>query len=83
MIKVSDMDLEKLLLDIVRSIVDTPDEVRVTCSESENSLEFVLSVAPDEMGMVIGRHGKIAKAIRTVVKAASAGTGKKVSVEIQ
>lgn len=83
MIKVSDMDLEKLLLDIVRSIVDTPDEVRVTCNESENSLEFVLSVAPDEMGMVIGRHGKIAKAIRTVVKAASTGTGKKVSVEIQ
>lgn len=77
------MDLEKLLLDIVRSIVDTPDEVKVVRNESGDNIEFVLSVAEDEMGMVIGRHGKIAKAIRTVVKAASAGTGKKVSVEIQ
>lgn len=77
------MDLEKLLLDIVRSIVDTPDKVKVTRSESGDNIEFILSVAEDEMGMVIGRHGKIAKAIRTVVKAASAGTGKKVSVEIQ
>lgn len=77
------MDLEKLLLDIVRSIVDTPDQVKVTRTESGDNIEFVLSVAEDEMGMVIGRHGKIAKAIRTVVKAASAGTGKKVSVEIQ
>lgn len=77
------MDLEKLLLDIVRSIVDTPDQVKVTRTESGDNIEFVLTVAEDEMGMVIGRHGKIAKAIRTVVKAASAGTGKKVSVEIQ
>lgn len=77
------MNLEKLLLDIVRAIVDTPDEVKVICNESDDCIEFVLNVAPDEMGMVIGRHGKIAKAIRTVVKAASAGTGKKVSVEIQ
>ncbi|MCQ2353588.1 MAG: KH domain-containing protein [Clostridia bacterium] len=77
------MDLGKLLLDIVSAIVDSPDEVRITRNETDDSIEFVLNVAPDEMGMVIGRHGKIAKAIRTVVKAASAGTGKKVSVEIQ
>ena len=77
------MDLEKLLVDIVSAIVDTPDEVKVVCNENGNNIEFTLSVAPDEMGMVIGRGGKIAKAIRTVVKAASASTGKKVTVDIR
>ncbi|MBO5970412.1 MAG: KH domain-containing protein [Clostridia bacterium] len=77
------MDLEKLLVDIVSAIVDTPDEVKVVRNENGNNIEFTLSVAPDEMGMVIGRGGKIAKAIRTVVKAASASTGKKVTVDIR
>ena len=77
------MDLEKLLVDIVTAIVDTPDEVKVVRNENGNTIEFTLSVAPDEMGMVIGRGGKIAKAIRTVVKAASASTGKKVTVDIR
>ncbi len=77
------MDLEKLLVDIVTAIVDTPDEVNVVRNENGNNIEFTLSVAPDEMGMVIGRGGKIAKAIRTVVKAASASTGKKVTVDIR
>ena len=77
------MDLEKLLVDIVTAIVDPPDEVKVVRNENGNNIEFTLSVAPDEMGMVIGRGGKIAKAIRTVVKAASASTGKKVTVDIR
>ena len=77
------MDLEKLLVDIVSAIVDTPDEVKVVRNENGNNIEFTLSVAPDEMGMVIGRGGKIAKAIRTVVKAAAASTGKKVTVDIR
>ena len=77
------MNLEKLLVDIVSAIVDTPDEVKVVRNENGNNIEFTLSVAPDEMGMVIGRGGKIAKAIRTVVKAASASTGKKVTVDIR
>lgn len=77
------MNLEKLLVDIVSAIVDTPEEVKVVCNENGNNIEFTLSVAPDEMGMVIGRGGKIAKAIRTVVKAASASTGKKVTVDIR
>ena len=77
------MDLEKLLVDIVSAIVDTPDEVKVVRNENGNNIEFTRSVAPDEMGMVIGRGGKIAKAIRTVVKAASASTGKKVTVDIR
>ncbi len=77
------MDLEKLLVDIVSAIVDTPSEVKVVRNENGNNIEFTLSVAPDEMGMVIGRGGKIAQAIRTVVKAASASTGKKVTVDIR
>jgi len=77
------MDPEKLLLDIVRSIVDTPEEVKITRSEEGDEIRFVLSVAPDEMGMIIGKHGKIAKAIRAVVKAAAAGTDKKVTVDIR
>jgi predicted RNA-binding protein YlqC (UPF0109 family) len=77
------MNLEKLLVDIVSAIVDTPEEVKVVCNENGNNIEFTLSIAPDEMGMVIGRGGKIAKAIRTVVKAASASTGKKVTVDIR
>ncbi len=77
------MDLEKLLLDIVSAIVDTPDSVTVTKDETEDTIEFAISVDPDEMGMVIGRNGKIAKAIRTVVKAASASMDKKVVVDIR
>lgn len=77
------MDPEKLLLDIVRAIVDTPEEVKITRSEEGDEIRFVLTVAPDEMGMVIGKHGKIAKAIRTVVKAAAAGTDRKVTVDIR
>lgn len=77
------VNLKDTLYDIARSIVDNPDEVSVVESEDDNSITLVLSVAPDDMGMVIGRHGKIAKAIRTVIKAASGGCGKKVNVEIR
>ena len=79
------MEVEKIVSDIAKAIVDTPDEVSVTRTdnESDGSIELLLTVAPDETGMFIGRHGKIAKAIRTVVKAASAGSGRKVTVEIK
>ena len=79
------MEVEKIVSDIAKAIVDTPDEVSVTRTdnESDGSIELLLTVAPDETGMVIGRHGKIAKAIRTVVKAASAGSGRKVTVDIK
>jgi predicted RNA-binding protein YlqC (UPF0109 family) len=75
-------ELQKTLHDIAAAIVDSPSEVKVTCEETDDSIELTLSVAPDDMGMVIGRHGRIAKAIRTVIKAAAAPTGKKVNVEI-
>ena len=77
------INLQETLVDIAKAIVDTPDEVKVTQSEDDNTITLTLTVAPDDMGMVIGRHGKIAKAIRTVIKAASANCGKKVNVEIR
>lgn len=76
-------DLKTTLIDIAKAIVDSPDEVTVTESENENSITLVLSVAADDMGMVIGKHGKIAKAIRSLIKAAAGNTGKKVNVEIK
>ena len=76
------INLQQTLLDVAKALVDTPDEVKVTMTEDDRTITLTLTVAPDDMGMVIGRHGKIAKAIRSVIKAASAGTGKKVNVDI-
>jgi predicted RNA-binding protein YlqC (UPF0109 family) len=76
------INLQETLTNIAKAIVDTPDEVKVTKTEDDHAITLTLTVAPDDMGMVIGRHGKIAKAIRTVIKAASVNTGKKVSVDI-
>ena len=77
------INLQETLVDIAKAIVDSPDEVSVVENVDASSIELVLSVAPDDMGMVIGRHGRIAKAIRTVMKAAATGSGKKVNVEIR
>lgn len=77
------VDLKETLRNIAAAIVDNPDEVTVICSETDNSINLTLSVAPDDMGMVIGKHGRIAKAIRTVIKAASVNCGKRVNVDIR
>ncbi len=77
------INLQETLTNIAKAIVDTPEEVRVTQTEDERTITLTLTVAPDDMGMVIGRHGKIAKAIRSVIKAASANCGKRVSVDIE
>ena len=77
------INLQETLLNIAKAIVDSPDEVKVTQEEDEKTVTLALSVAPDDMGMVIGRHGKIAKAIRSVMKAASVNSGKKVNVDIR
>ena len=72
--------------DLVKSIavnlVDKPDEVTVEVKEEENSTVIELRVAPEDMGKVIGKQGRIAKAIRTVVRAASVRENKKYIVEI-
>ncbi|MDD3218589.1 MAG: KH domain-containing protein [Lachnospiraceae bacterium] len=67
---------------IAKSLVENPDEVVVTETVDGDSVLVELKVAPSDMGKVIGRQGRIAKAIRAVVKAASSKSDKKVVVEI-
>lgn len=81
--EVSKMDLQQVLTNIARAIVDDPDSVKVEMTEDENDVTLTLTVAEDDTGMVIGHHGKIAKAIRSIMKAAGTSIGKRVSVEIQ
>lgn len=76
-------DLKETLIGIARAIVDNPDEVTVLETVDKKEVNLILSVAPDDMGMVIGKNGKIAKAIRTVMKAAAMADGKEVNVEIR
>ena len=76
-------DLKETLHNIAAAIVDDPDSVVVTVNETETTLNLTLSVAPDDMGMVIGKGGRIAKAIRMVIKAAAADCTKKVNVDIR
>lgn len=76
-------DLKQTLTDVAKAIVDNPDEVTVILSEDERSITLSLTVAPEDMGMVIGKNGKIAKAIRALIKAAAGSCGKKVNVEIK
>jgi Predicted RNA-binding protein (contains KH domain) len=79
----AEVNVKQVLIDIVKAIVDNPDEVTVIQTEEENNIYLELNVAPDDMGKVIGRHGRIAKAIRMIVKAAANSIGKKASVEIK
>ena len=67
---------------IAKSLVDNPEEVVVTQKENEKSIVIELRVAQSDMGKVIGKQGRIAKAIRSVVKAAASKEEKKVIVEI-
>ncbi|WP_312698830.1 KH domain-containing protein [Sedimentibacter sp.] len=67
---------------IAKSLVDNPDSVTVNEIEGSQSLIIELKVAPEDMGKVIGKQGRIAKAIRTVVKAAATKDNKRVIVEI-
>ena len=77
------MELKQLLTDIARAIVDTPDAVCVEENVNGDDVELILTVSEDDTGMVIGRHGKIAKAIRQLMKAAANTCGKHVTVEIK
>ena len=74
--------MKELVEVIARSLVDYPDEVVVTERESRRAIVVELRVAPSDMGKVIGKQGKIAQAIRTVVKAAASGEDRKVIVDI-
>ena len=74
--------MKELVQVIAKSLVDNPSEVYVNEVQGEQSVVLELRVAPEDMGKVIGKQGKVAKAIRTVVKAASLNVDKKVVVEI-
>ncbi|MDT3697915.1 MAG: KH domain-containing protein [Thermincola sp.] len=67
---------------LAKTLVDNPGQVSVNVVERDKSLVLELKVAPEDMGKVIGKQGRIAKAIRTIVKAAAIREGKKVVVEI-
>lgn len=75
--------MRELVEIIAKSLVDNPDEVVVTEEETENGIVVSLKVAPSDMGKVIGKQGRIARAIRSVVKAAATREDKKVIVEIE
>ncbi|MCR1840815.1 KH domain-containing protein [Murimonas intestini] len=74
--------MKELVEVIAKSLVENPDEVVVTEKETGKSIVLELKVAPSDMGKVIGKQGRIAKAIRSVVKAAAAKEDKKVVVDI-
>jgi predicted RNA-binding protein YlqC (UPF0109 family) len=78
--------MENVMLELVKyiaeSLVDKPEEVKVSQTEDDKSIIIELSVAREDMGKVIGKQGRIAKAVRAVVKAASSRSKKKYVVEI-
>ena len=75
--------MRELVLFLAKSLVDQPDAVQVMETEGPEAIILELSVTPEDMGKVIGKQGRIAKAIRTVVKAATDKNAKPVFVEIQ
>ncbi|HBT20015.1 MAG TPA: KH domain-containing protein [Peptococcaceae bacterium] len=74
--------MKELVETLARALVDNPDKVVVNEVEGEKSVILELKVADEDMGKVIGKQGRIAKAIRTLVRAAAAREGKRVVVEI-
>ena len=74
--------MKQLVEMIIKALVDAPDEVQINETAGESVVILEIKVAPDDIGKVIGKEGRIANAIRTVVKAAAARSDKKVTVEI-
>lgn len=74
--------MKELVEVIAKALVDSPSEVVVKETEDDSTINVELRVAPGDMGKVIGKQGRIAKAIRSVVKAASSKENKRVNVEI-
>ena len=75
--------MKELILVLARSLVDDPSQVSVEeTADDRGEVVYEIKVAPDDMGKIIGRQGRVIKAVRTVVKAAAIRTGKRVSVEV-
>jgi predicted RNA-binding protein YlqC (UPF0109 family) len=75
--------VKDLILYVAQSLVDNPQEVHVRQIDSSRSIIIKLSVAPEDMGKVIGKQGKIAKSLRTLLSVAAAREGKRATLEIQ
>ena len=78
----SSKQLNELLTYIAKNLVDNPDEVNVTEREGENETIYELRVNRADMGKVIGRQGRIAKEIRSLMRSVASRTGKRISVDI-
>lgn len=74
--------MKELVEFIARSLMDAPDSVKVTEVESEGMTTYEIEVAPDEVGKLIGRQGRIIKAVRSVVRASAARQSRRVAVEV-
>ena len=74
--------MKELVEYMVKALVENPDEIVVTETETDGVVSLALHVAPDDMGKVIGKQGRIAKAMRLVLKAVAAKEGKKADLEI-
>lgn len=74
--------MKDLLIYIAKALVDSPDAVQVSEVQGERSTILELKVAPEDMGKVIGKQGRIAQALRIIVKAASIKEGKRIMIEI-
>jgi uncharacterized protein len=74
--------MKELLEYLARSLVDQPDEVHVSETETDTAVVLELNVARDDIGKVIGKQGRIARALRTIVKASAVKNGKRAIVEI-
>jgi len=77
-----EVELQELLEYLAKALVDNPEQVRVGVTETETTVVLELHVAKDDVGKVIGKQGRIAKALRTIVKASAVKSGKRASVEI-
>lgn len=77
------IEMKDLVEIIAKSLVDHPEQIAVTETEEDGIIKIDLTVAPEDMGKVIGKQGRIAKSIRTVVKAAASKGDKKVVVDIK
>ena len=74
--------MKELLTYIAQNLVDNPDQVQVNQYKSDEETVLELRVAPEDMGKVIGRQGRIAKEIRTLVRSVAQRTGQRVSIDI-
>ena len=75
-------DTDALIKQVVESLVDTPEDVNIERQDSDKKIFYQISVNPDDVGKVIGRQGRLIKAIRVVLRAAGSVNGEQVDVDV-